>query len=120
MQTLRTYRFALVHLASAQLVYAFYELQLTGGVHSGNALALGLLLAALSLPAGLAAGWLQWHIGIWLGHLPGDTQAFWPRAIAWQVALAVNFALVALITRSRVVAPSQAASAVAGEGVNDV
>lgn len=101
MQRLCTYRVALVYLAVVEMVYLMYEWQLPSGPHSGSALALGLALAAVSLPAGVGAGWLQWHAGIWFGYAPGDTDAFWPRLVAWQAALLVNFVLLAVVTRKR-------------------
>lgn len=101
MSTLNTYRFTVMYVAFSELLYMVYEWQLPGDPHSGNALALGLLLVALSVPAGLTAGWTQWHAGILLGYPPGDTHAFWPRFIAWQTALLINAVLFALLTRRR-------------------
>lgn len=99
MQRLCAYRFALAYLVCAEAVYLLYEWQLPSGPHLGNALALALVLGALSLPAGVGAGWIQWHAAVWLGYAPGDTKAFWPRLIAWQAALLVNFVLRAAITK---------------------
>ena len=108
MKALTRYRLVVIYMAVAEFVYLMYEWQLPGGPHSGSALASGLLLAALSLPAGLGAGWLQWHAGILLGYPPGDTQAFLPRLIACQAALIVNALLLVLVAvrRSPRTAPS--------------
>ena len=96
------YRFTMWYVVCVEVVYLLYEWQLPGvAAHGGNALALGVLLAGLTLPAGLAAAWVQWHAAAWLGYAPEDTHAFWPRLIAWQTALLLNTLFVALITRDR-------------------
>lgn len=92
---------------AVEAIYILYELALMRGIHDGNGLALGLVLTFLTLPSVLIVGWLQWHAAELLGYIPGDTHAFWPRFIAWQVPIFLNSILFAFWATRRTTVRSQ-------------
>lgn len=94
---LRLYWAALLYLVLVELVYLLYEAALPRGPHEGTSLLWGLVLAAMTLPSNLIAPYLQWYTAEWLGYRPGDTHAFWPRFIGWQLPILLNTFVVSLI-----------------------
>lgn len=86
-------KLSLGYLVGSQAIYVLYEVALNDGVQSGWALALGLLLALVSMPFGLLAGFIQWHAAQLLGFSHDESHAFWPRMLACQVPLLLNFCL---------------------------
>lgn len=96
---LRLYWVALSYMVLMEVVYFLYEVSLPRGPHEGASLLWGLVLAAMTLPSNLVAPYLQWHTAEWLGYRPGDTHAFWPRFIAWQIPILLNTCALSLIVR---------------------
>ena len=85
-------RKAVAYLIVAQTVYGLYELAIANGQpHDGNALALGLLLVAITLPTCIPYLYLGPYIEQFIGYLMGYTDPFWPRLVAWQLLIILNF-----------------------------
>jgi hypothetical protein len=80
----------LVYFVSIEVIYILYEFSLRPGASDGSGLALGLLLTAATFPSSLLVGWLQPPLIGWLGFSPGDTHAFSPRCITWQISIFLN------------------------------
>jgi hypothetical protein len=82
--------FPLAYFLVAELIFLVYEVAVPSGIGGAAGVASGLLLMVVTLPFGLAGGPLQWYAAQWMGYGTGDTQAFWPRFIAFQLPLLLN------------------------------
>ena len=94
-------RWPLRYLVMVELIYVVYEFLLAKNPsHDSPAQALGLLLAAATMPSGAVLYYLAAYVGDWFGLQGGDSKEFLPRFAAFQACILTNAAFVAWLAVS--------------------
>ena len=98
----RVPKWSLRYVILVEAIYILYEVvYFRYPSHDNmNALALGLLLAALTMPSGAVLYYIAAYAESWLGYTGGEVKGFLPRMVTVQVAILLNAAFIAYVTRT--------------------